>query len=119
MPTSTFDRSKLDSPNIIGVLLAADEDGYVVGTKSGRVRGKMARSQIESINFSGLKDHQVPDKELSLREIVRAQSVCGGQGFKRCQCKTNCKTSRCSCRKAGLHCTSACHNHIGCDNVEK
>ena len=87
--------------------------------KSGRVRGKMARSQIESINFSGLKDHQVPDKELSLREIVRAQSVCGGQGFKRCQCKTKCKTSRCSCRKAGLHCTSACHNHIGCDNVEK
>ena len=30
----------------------------------------MARSQIESISFSGIKDHQVPDKELSLREIV-------------------------------------------------
>ena len=119
IPTSTFDRSKLDSPNVIGVILEADEDGYVVGTKSGRIRGKMARSHIESINFFGLKDHQVPDKELSLREIVRAQSVCGGQGFKRCQCKTNCKTSRCSCRKAGLHCTSACHNHIGCDNAEK
>ena len=42
----------------------------------------MARSQIEAINFSGLKDTDVPDKELGLREIVRAQSVCGGQGFK-------------------------------------
>ena len=48
----------------IGVILSADEDGYVVGTKSGRVKGKMARSQIEAINFSGLKDTDVPDKEL-------------------------------------------------------
>ena len=76
VPISMFDRSKLDSPNVIGVILSADEDGYVVGTKSGRVKGKMARSQIEAINFSGLKDTDVPDKELGLREIVRAQSVC-------------------------------------------
>ena len=33
IPTSTFDRSKLDSPNIIGVILAADEDGYVLAPK--------------------------------------------------------------------------------------
>ena len=119
VPISMFDRSKLDSPNVIGVILSADEDGYVVGTKSGRVKGKMARSQIEAINFSGLKDTDVPDKELGLREIVRAQSVCGGQGFKRCHCKTSCKTSRCSCHKAGLHCNSACHSHRSCENVEK
>ena len=119
VPTSQFDRSKLDSPNVIGVILSADEDGYVVGTKSGRINGKMARNQIEFINFRGLKDTHVPDKELSLREIVRAQSVCGGQGFKRCHCKTNCNTLRCSCRKAGLHCNSACHSHRSCDNVDK
>ena len=104
---------------MIGVILSVDDSGYEVETASGRIRGKMARSQVESIKFSGLKDMHVPDKELSLREIVHAQSVCGGQGFKRCQCKTNCKTSRCSCRRAGLHCNSACHSQISCDNVEK
>ena len=114
VPISMFDRSKLDSPNVIGVILSADEDGYVVGTKSGRVKGKMARSQIEAINFSGLKDTDVPDKELGLREIVRAQSVCGGQGFKRCHCKTSCKTSRCSCCKAGLHYNSLCNSNRSC-----
>ena len=104
---------------MIGVILSTDEYGYVVGTKSGRIKGKMARNQIESIRYSGLKDMHVPDKELTLREIVRAQSICGGQGFKRCQCKTNCKTSRCSCRRAGMHCNSSCYSHISCENVQK
>ena len=66
IPTSQFDRSKLDSPNVIGVILSADEDGHVVGTISGRVRGMIARSHIEFIPFSGVKYTHFPDKELSL-----------------------------------------------------
>ena len=34
IPVPLVDRSKLDSPNVIGVILSTDKYGYVVGTKS-------------------------------------------------------------------------------------
>ena len=40
IPVPLVDRSKLDSPNVIGVILSTDEYGYVVGTKSERIKGK-------------------------------------------------------------------------------
>ena len=102
--------------------MAVHERGlFTVGTKSGRISGKLSRSQIEPIKYKGLTDQDVPaDIELSLREIVRAQSVCNGQGFTKCNCKGNCLKS-CSCFKKGLHCNSACHSkkvNQNCKNVE-
>ena len=119
---SQFDRSNGDLPNIIGVVLSIDDKGlFTIGTKSGRVKGKMSRSQFEPINYKGLEDSHVPPNiELSLREIVRKQSVCNGQGFTKCNCKGNCLKS-CSCFKKGLHCNSACHSktkNVNCKNVE-
>ena len=36
-----------------------------------------------------------------------------------CNCKSNCKTTRCTCRKYGIFCSSICNTCIGsnCDNV--
>lgn len=108
VPVSHVDRSKGDPPNLIGVVPSTEESGdYKIGTRSGIIKGKLARNQVEFVRFSGLKLDDVPQKQLSIREIVRAQSVCGGQGFRRCHCNSSSK--RCSCVKGGLHCNSACH----------
>ena len=118
VPVSQFYRSKGDPPNIIGLVLEFDQRGYRIGTRSAKIKGRLARNQIEFIKFTGMKLEDIPDGELSIREIVRAQSICGGQGFRRCHCKSNCLTKRCSCLKAGLKCNSACHGKGSCDNID-
>ena len=118
VPVSQFDRSKGDPPNIIGLVLEFDQRGYRIGTRSTKIKGRLARNQIEFIKFTGMKLEDIPDGELSIREIVRAQSICGGQGFRRCHCKSNCLTKRCSCLKAGLKCNSACHGKGSSDNID-
>lgn len=119
VPVSQFDRSKGDPPNVIGVVLAAEDNGYVIGTKRGIINGKLARNQFEFVQYKGLTAENVPPEHLSIREIVRAESVCGGQGYQRCHCRSNCLSKRCSCLKAGLRCNSACHSHKSCDNVDQ
>ena len=61
IPVSQFDRSNGDPPNVIGVILSIDEKGlFTIGTKSGKIRGKLSRRQIEPVNYRGLKDEDVP-----------------------------------------------------------
>ena len=52
----------------------------------------------------------------SLREIARLQSVTGGEGMLRCDCKGGCKTKRCKCKQANVLCNSRCHHSSTCDN---
>ena len=76
IPVSQFDRSNGDPPNVIGDILSVHGNGlFKVGTTSGRISGKLSRSQIEPIKYKGLTDQDVPaDIELSLKEIVCAQN---------------------------------------------
>jgi len=119
VPVSAFDRSKGDPPNVIGVIISVGNIGYIIGTSRGIIKGRLARNQFELVKYSGLQAENVPQTELTLREIVRADSVCGGQGYQKCQCRGHCLLRRCSCFKAGLRCNSACHNHRICDNIDK
>ena len=41
----------------------------------------MARNQFECLKYKGINMANVPEKQLTLREIVLTQSICGGQGF--------------------------------------
>ena len=50
------------------------------------------------------------DEPKSLKEIARLQSVAGGQGLLKCDCKGGCKTNRCKCKQANMLCNSRCHN---------
>ena len=122
VPISKFDRSFGDLPNVIGVVLSIHEkELYTIGTKSGKIKGKLSRSQFEPIDYKGLEDNHVPPNiELTLREIVRTQSVCKGQGFTKCNCKGTCLRN-CSCYKKKLNCNSACHTKTvnrNCKNVD-
>ena len=75
VPVSQFDRSKGDPPNLVGVVLSAEDNKYVIGTKGGIIKGKLARNQIEFLQYKGLVAESIPPEELSIRELVRAGSV--------------------------------------------
>ena len=47
VPVSQFDRSKGDPPNLIGVVLRGNPNGYTIGTRAGIIRGTLARNQIK------------------------------------------------------------------------
>ena len=42
VPVSQFDRSKGDPPNLVGVVLSVKDNKYVIGTKGGIIKGKLA-----------------------------------------------------------------------------
>ena len=43
-----------------------------------------------------------------VREIVKQLSLGHGQGYLKCSCRGKCR-NRCSCKAAGLACSSKCH----------
>ncbi|XP_068209138.1 uncharacterized protein [Palaemon carinicauda] len=119
LPVSQFDHSKGDTPNIIGAVLAVEDSGYVICIKSGNMNSKLDRNSFEFVQYKGLLPENIPKQQLSIRELVRAGSVCGGQGYQRCLCRSNCLSKWCSSLKASLRCNSACHSHKSCDNIDK
>ena len=57
--------------------------------------------------------------QLSRKEPAAKQSLMGGQGYKKCQCKSSgvqCQTKRCACFKAKILCSSSCHSSSTCSN---
>lgn len=66
-----------------------------------------ATSHVEDVPDEGPK---------TLREIARLQSLTGGKGMLKCDCKGGCKTNRCKCTQAKVLCNSRCHHSGTCDN---
>ncbi len=53
------------------------------------------------------------------RLTARNESMTGGQGVFKCNCKGKCYTERCAYKKAKQICTSACHrDNVCCENHE-
>lgn len=52
----------------------------------------------------------------SLHEIANAQSLLGGQGFKKCLCKSKCLSNKCKCKSVGILCNSKCYLNLNCSN---
>ena len=57
-------------------------------------------------------------KSISLRRANAEESVSGGQGVVRCNCKKKrpCDNDQCKCRKMKRMCTSKCHSSGPCNN---
>lgn len=56
---------------------------------------------------------------ITLREALAKQSINGGQGFKKCNCRASqyqCKKERCICYKSGTLCNSRFHQSLPCCN---
>ena len=123
------DRAKLDNPNATMVILGTTEhDNYIIGNKAGVYREKVSRSHLHYVPLAtpvlvGLDSvldayraevlcgvETLP--RVGIRKVAAACSVkVGGQGMFHCECKGDCSSNRCSCKKAGRVCNSRCHSH--------
>lgn len=109
-----FDRNPLDLRNIIGKILAISNELYQVGTSVGIVANWLPRNALEESTVTF--DEQIPNVKLGLREIATRLSPIGGQGVKKCNCKTRCSGQKCYCKKNKLMCNSRCHPSRSCLN---
>ena len=109
VPISQYDRSKVDPPNLIGVVIDIKNSKYQVGTRGGIINYWFERNAFEVIKYKPLKKEDVPDKFNSIREIVREVSVGHGQGYQKCNCRGNCNNKKCKCFQNNFKCNSSCH----------
>ena len=110
------DRGRCAPRNVIGAITNVnDENGlYKVGTQFGTINTSYTRNDFTPCPENLLRIEDVPCTEVSLRECAGKFSVGGGQGYKRCQCKTGYGTDKCSCHREKKLCNSKCHGSLSC-----
>ncbi|KAI1692326.1 hypothetical protein DdX_21319 [Ditylenchus destructor] len=116
IPIPSVDRAKTDPRNLLGVVMEEEDGFYRIGTDHGILSQQYSRNKIEPSSSQFVSKENVPDKEISLRTAVGADSLSGGQGHKHCNCLQGCKTGKCNCRSLGRLCNSRCHNSTSCNN---
>ena len=109
------DRGPTDPKNLLVVVMKGEEDGlYTVGCREGVLGSKYTAADLSPIDQVLIKADDVPDIRLTLRTATAKAT--GGQGFVKCQCRTQCSSGRCSCRKKEMKCNSRCHPGRACKN---
>ena len=84
---------------------------YKLGTKYGLISGWFAKNAFGLCNQKLISlSSVIKDKEMSVRELVKADSIGNGQGYIKCGCRIGKCDKNCVCKKAGLVCNSRCHN---------
>lgn len=116
IPIPEVDRAKTDSKNMIGVVIETSNGLYKVGTKWGVLKQHYSRNQLFPTDANFISISEVPESVISLRKAANSESLTGGQGFVKCNCKTKCNDKKCKCRKMNLLCNSKCHISLSCLN---
>ena len=119
------DRAKIDPTQIVGCVVEVTEKGsHRVATIHGVLKTTYCLSDLMYQKESTLEMHDLEKvmvdwktmPRISLTTAAKKRSVVGGQGYLRCKCKTQCKSAKCSCKKAGVKCNSRCHSSLACCN---
>ena len=122
IPIPDSDRGRGDPRNMIGMVMDYEPtyDKYTIGTKAGILTVSLSGNQFNVCENVFLYEEDInKDREISLRQAVKANSPHGGQGFKKCNCSKNgCRTNICKCFKANIKCNSRCHSNssLTCTN---
>ena len=142
VPLKDVDRTKVDSGNLIGIIVKVDKarsqarvavkggllKSWYVYHKLDIVPGAGNNPSLFGLSLVGWEDL----KEITEREAARQVSLVGGQGkgLVTCTCKGNCNSNHCSCKgncnsnhcsyfKNKRICGSACHrNNFKCVNYD-
>lgn len=111
------DRGRGDFRNIILTVLECTENGlYKLGNEKGTIPEMFSRNQFAVCESQFVNIRDVSAENKSLRQLANLQSTSGGQGFKKCHCKTKCGTKKCLCKAANILCNSKCHSSLSCNN---
>ena len=112
------DRGPTDSRNVLAVIIDIKYDKYKLGTENGVLSDHYSYHQLVKVPDPPIlfvQDVETNNPK-SLREVVRLQSITGGQEVLRCDCESSCKTNRCKCKQSGVLCNSRCHHSATCCN---
>ncbi|KAL4153512.1 hypothetical protein QTP88_001345 [Uroleucon formosanum] len=105
---SDVDRARSDLRSILAVIMS--DGNYKLDTTKGKLQHYY---QFTICKEKFVNVDEVPDIQLSLREVARLFSNLGGQGYDRCTCGQKCETRRCKCKAAGILCNTKYHNGLG------
>jgi hypothetical protein len=93
------------------------KDGnYKFDITKGKLQHYYSINQFTICKGKFVNVNEVPDIQLSLREVARLFSYLGSQGYNRCICGKKCITRRCKCKASGILCNSKCHTGNTCKN---
>ncbi|XP_047505092.1 KRAB-A domain-containing protein 2-like [Pieris napi] len=110
------DRGRGEFRNVLMVVIEKAGDLYRLGNERGTIEEMFSRNQFSVCHDKLIDIENISPEKKSLRELANEQSLSGGQGYKRCNCKTKCATKKCSCKAAGKLCNSKCHSSLSCSN---
>jgi hypothetical protein len=117
------DHTKVDGENLAGVILLINKEKSTCGVavKQGilhqaYVYNSLTVVTIASNNckFMYFKDaftHWQGLPQITKRETACFVSSLQGQGMVKCNCKGDCTSNSCECKKAGRLCSSCCHRN--------
>ncbi len=112
-----IDRFGIDRPTLpCKIMERTENDKYRLGSKFGMIEIYYTAGELEpfgTASFPELSD--IPSNEISVREAARLQSVGSVLGGI-CNCKSECNSNKCRCKKSGESCSSRCHSGHSCLN---
>ena len=119
------DSTKVDPRHITGVVVEHTKTGQLrIACANGVLKRTYPRHNVFPVNHVGnnreLVNLDEPYKnwrglpKIDERTAARFTSVVGGQGHVHCNCRGQCVTSRCKCRKNDRFCNSRCHRGSRC-----
>jgi len=96
---------KITTMQVVEVL---DGGWYRLGCSQGILDIHYQAADLEPVEaeYSELED--IPETTISLTAVIRGQSISDESSS--CNCRTNCSTRRCPCRRADNVCSLNCHH---------
>ena len=126
VPLDEVDRTKVDGGSLVGVVVSVNKDKSTchVAVKRGVLKRAYSHHNLRLLSAPS-NDRKVMDLEdafvqwrslptITEREAARHVSSVGGQGMVKCNCKGECTSNSCACKKAGRLCSSRCHRNNKC-----
>ena len=123
VPLDEVNSTKVDGGNLVRVIVSINKDKSTcrVAVKRGVLKRAYSHHNLRIVPDAS-NNRKVMDLEeaftdwrslpsITEREAARHVSSVGGQGMVKCNCKGECTSNSCACKKAGRLCSSRCHRN--------
>ena len=107
---SDVDRGSADPENLLCIILEHIPNSilFKLGCRAGKLDQSYPFNSLTKTDLvTDFKLEDIPDRIVSVRQAISTISIAGGQGVKKCSCKSG-DCSKCSCKDNG-QCNSKCH----------
>jgi hypothetical protein len=112
-----IDRCSVDRPTLpCKIIERTENDKYGIGSKFGIIEVYYTANELEPLGAASFPElDNIPSNKISIREASRLQSA-GSMSGSICNCKGECNSNKCRCKKIGGSCNSRCHSGRSCQN---